>query len=222
VTDTGGPRDWVAWHRQYDAEGTPLAQRLAIVQARIRVALDAQPPGPVRMISVCAGEGRDPLGALDGHPRAADVRGRLVELDPALAATARERAAALGLAHVEVVAGDASTTTAYEGAVPADLVLACGVFGNITDDDIQRTVRALPALCAPGATVICTRHRRPPDRTPLVRAWFATAGFEELAFDAPTDFFFSVLSFRYAGDPQPFFADQRLFTFVGYDALAGS
>ena len=32
--------------------------------------------------------------------------------------------------------------------------------------------------------MIWTRHRRPPDLTPRIRAWFPSAGFEELAFDA--------------------------------------
>jgi hypothetical protein len=40
-----------------------------------------------------------------------------------------------------------------------------------------------PALCAPGATVIWTRHRRPPDVTPRIRAWFTDAGFREVAFE---------------------------------------
>ncbi len=43
---------------------------------------------------------------------------------------------------------------------------------------------AAPGLCSPGATVIWTRHRRPPDLTPRVRGWFAASGFEEIAFDA--------------------------------------
>jgi hypothetical protein len=44
------------------------------------------------------------------------------------------------------------------------------------------TVRRLPRLCAPAATVIWTRHRRPPDLTPFIRDTFAHAGFEEVAF----------------------------------------
>jgi hypothetical protein len=39
-------------------------------------------------------------------------------------------------------------------------------------------------MCRPGGTVIWTRHRRPPDLTPQIRAWFAASGFDELAFDA--------------------------------------
>ena len=73
-------RDWREWHTAYDGD-TPLTQRLAIVQARIADALDAAPPGPIRVISMCAGQGRDLLGVLADHPRRADVRARLVELD---------------------------------------------------------------------------------------------------------------------------------------------
>src|SRR5262249_41051900 len=47
------------------------------------------------------------------------------------------------------------------------------------------TAQAAPALCAPGATVIWTRHRRPPDLTPRIRAWFRSSGFDEVAFDTP-------------------------------------
>jgi hypothetical protein len=212
-------RDWHEWHTHYDDAASPLARRLTIVQQRMREAVAELPPGPVRVISMCAGEGRDVLGVFDGHPRANDVEGRLVELDTRLATTAAVRARALGLARLEVANADASTTTAYAGAVPADLVLVCGVFGNIPDADIANTVRLLPMFCAPGATVIWTRHRRAPDATPDVRAQFVTAGFSEIAFDAPADFLFGIGTFRYDGAPQPFVAGERLFTFVGYDDL---
>jgi hypothetical protein len=35
-----------------------------------------------------------------------------------------------------------------------------------------------------GATVIWTRHRRLPDLTPQIRAWFTESGFDEIAFEA--------------------------------------
>jgi hypothetical protein len=49
--------------------------------------------------------------------------------------------------------------------------------------DIRRTVYAASVLCAPGATVIWTRHRRPPDLTPTIKDWFAESGFTEVEFD---------------------------------------
>ena len=55
----------------------------------------------------------------------------------------------------------------------------------LSDEDIERTAAAAPAMCAPGATVIWTRHRRAPDLTPRVRGWFRASGFDEVAFDTP-------------------------------------
>jgi hypothetical protein len=201
----------VAWHAAYD-DGSPLTGRLAVVQRRIHAWLDRAPAGPLRVISICAGQGRDLLPVLGEHPRGIDVRARLVELDPVNAGAARRAAATL--VHVEVVEADAGSTDAYVGAVPADLVLACGVFGNVTDDDVERTIRALPALGGPGTTVIWTRHRRPPDLTPTVRAWFSAAGFAEVWWDAPPDAEWSVGVHRLAGEPARFVAGQRLFTFL--------
>ncbi len=207
-------RDWQAWHREYDQPGSRLDRRLGAVQGCIREALDRMPPGPIRAISACAGEGRDLLGVLADHPRAKDVTGRLVELDPTLVA----RAAANAPPGVGVVCGDASTTSAYAGAVPADLVLMCGIFGNVALPDIRNTLHALPTLCAPGATVVWTRHRRPPDRTDDIRRWLAATGFEEAAFIGSDDLF-GVGAHRLTSPPRPFEQGQRLFTFVGFDTL---
>jgi hypothetical protein len=207
--------DWHEWHEAYDHEGSPLARRLAVVQQCIATALDTASPGPIRFVSMCAGEGRDLLGVLEHHPRRADVRGRLVELDPALAATARARAPA----GIEVQCADAGATSSYRGAVPADLVLVCGVFGNITDVDVLSMIDLLPTLCAPNATVIWTRHRRPPDATPGVRRRFAQSGFAEVSFHAPESTMYAVGVHRLTSRPHPFRSDVRLFDFVGFRAL---
>ena len=62
--------NWVEWHDEYDQPGTSLHRRLELVRHRIREALDAAPPGPIRALSMCAGQGLDLLGVLDDHPRA--------------------------------------------------------------------------------------------------------------------------------------------------------
>src|SRR5205807_7897293 len=140
-------RDWFEWHAEYDRPGSPLGTRLGLVKGRIRDGLDAAPPGPVQVISVCAGQGRDLLEVLASHPRRGDVRARLVELDARNTAVAHRAKAAHGLTHVDIVTGDASNSTAYEGAVPAHLVLFCGIWGNVTDDDVRRSIELLPMLC---------------------------------------------------------------------------
>jgi hypothetical protein len=218
-----GRTDWVAWHEAYDDPNSPHRQRLALIQGHIEEYLEAHPPGRLRAISMCAGDGRDLLEVLHRHPRRMDVEARLVEIDAELAGRGRAAARRDGLEAIEVVTGDASCTDAYEGAVPADLVLVCGVFGNVPPDSIENTVRRLPQLCAPGATVIWTRHRREPDLTPRIREWFGAASFVEVSFHAPTPnssvpdgqwAWIGVGVHRYIGPPAPFHAGQRLFTFV--------
>jgi hypothetical protein len=209
-------RDWLAWHDPYDDPGSPLSRRLAIVQGEIRSMLDDAPPGPVRVVSICAGQGRDLIGALLDHPRRDDVVGRLVELDERNVELGRAAAQAAGLERIEVVAGDAALSDTYEAAVPADLILVCGVFGNISDDDIGRTIAFLPQLCAPGARVVWTRHRNPPDLTPTIRAWFAQFGFEEITFVGPADSSFGVGVNRLDVEPVPLQPGRRVFEFVGH------
>jgi hypothetical protein len=176
--------DWAAWHQGYDDPASPLNARLRCVQWHLAEAVDRAPPGPISLVSLCAGQGRDVIGVLPDHPRRDDVRAVLVEWDERNAGPARQAAAACGLAQVEVRTADASLVTSFADTLPADVLLLCGIFGNVSDADIERTIAAAPALCRPGATVIWTRGRRPPDLTPQVRAWFAASGFEEIAFDA--------------------------------------
>jgi hypothetical protein len=183
------------------------------VQRHIRDAIDACSSGPIRLVSMCAGQGHDVIGALAGHARAADVRARLVELDAENVAQARAAAPP----NVDIVCGDASDTNMYAGAVPAEVVLANGVFGNISDADIEHTIQRLPSFCALNATVVWTRHRREPDATPAIRGWFSAAGFDEVAFEGPDGFIFGVGVHRLARDPDPFEPDVKLFDFIGSD-----
>lgn len=215
-----GERDWLVWHEPYADPTSSLARRLVHVQRLLADALLAAPPGPINLVSGCAGQGHDVLGVLPQHPRRADVRALLVEADPRNADRARARAG--GTEAVEVRRADAGAASAYEAFVPADVVMLCGVFGNITDEDIEGTITALPTMCAAGATVLWTRHRGAPDVTPTICRWFEDAGFAEVEVVRPSDTMFCVGAHRFRGDPQTFERGRRLFAFVGYDELLGS
>jgi hypothetical protein len=207
-------RDWVAWHEAYDDPSSFLNVRLRHVQRHLSDAISQAPAGPVRLVSLCAGQGRDVIGVLPGHPRRDDVRGVLVESDAENAEAARRAAAQAGLGRVEVREADAAVVAGFADALPAGVLLLCGIFGNVSDEDIKRTIEASAVMCAPGATVIWTRHRRAPDLTPQIRAWFAASGFDELAFEVlDTDRLMSVGANRLrraapAGPPE-----SPLFTF---------
>jgi hypothetical protein len=206
-------RDWVAWHRDYDDPSSRLSRRLPVVQDMLRDAIE-RIDGPIRLISMCAGEGRDVIGVLANHPRRDDVSARLVELDPRNAKVARAAARESLLDNVEIIEADAALTDMYNGAIPAHIILACGIFGNISEQDIRRTVRFLPSLCAPGATVIWTRgQRRYGKIARTICEWFVAAGFDELAFIEPPDETFRVGAHRLTQQPRPFEPGVRMFEF---------
>lgn len=205
--------EWTDWHRQYEP-GSPLTKRLEVVRALIREELDRRPPGRLRAISMCAGDGRDLLEVLATHPRRSDVTARLVELDAELAEGARARATRRGLTGIEVVEGDAGLAQTYDGAVPADLLLVCGVYGNVSDSDIRATISHLPELAARGACVVWTRGRFEPDLTPAIRTWFWESGFEEIGFVPVPESTMSAGANRLVAPPRPFDPSVRLFQFL--------
>ncbi len=207
-------RDYVDWHAEYDDPESSLSVRLRHVQRAILDWLD-RTPGPVRVLSSCAGQGHDILGALErrGLADRARVTGALVEIDPTNANIARSRIADLGLA-LTVVEADAGITDAYSGLVPADLVLLSGIMGNISAADIERLVAVSRQLCAPGATVIWTRGAQDPDLGPAIRIWFGEAGFEELACEEWIEGTgMRVGVNRLVGAPEPLRPGEPIFTF---------
>lgn len=175
-------RDYVEWHKQYDDPGSDLSWRLRTVQAYLHEALDRH-HGAVQVLDLCAGDGRDLLEVLAARGDAGRVRATLVELHPEIAEQARSRAAAARLHGVEVRRVDAGLSDNLVGAVPAQIVMMVGIFGNISDADLEQTIRAAPQLCAAGASLLWSRGRDRTDRNDLVRAWFREAGFTEIHYD---------------------------------------
>jgi hypothetical protein len=191
-----------------------------LVREVLRAELDAR-PGPVRVVSLCAGDGRDVLGVLAEREDAARVSVTLVEVLPELVERARSAAAEVE-ADVQVVAADAGCSQTYLGlaTVPADVVLLVGVLGNISDADVAATVAAMPHLCASGATLVWSRGRSlegADDFVTPVREAFAAAGFTEVSirsFDVQDDRT-ALGVVRFGRAPVPLEPRQTWFTFVG-------
>ena len=151
--------DWADWHEAYRDPDSPLSGRLAVVQRLIAEALD-RTCGDVQVISVCAGAGKDLLGVLAGRDDGRGCTRCWWRPSHGSSSGPRPRARAAGATHVAAVVGDAALTDAYADVAPADLVLVCGVFGNIADEDVERTIGALPQLCREGGN----RHLDAPPR----------------------------------------------------------
>jgi hypothetical protein len=194
---------------------------LVVVQGYLERALTEAPAendGRRRLISMCAGDGRDVLPVLARHARGRMVHAVLAELDPELGRRARAAASELGLPGVDVRTGDAGLADTYLDVAPAHVVMACGVFGNISGEHVRRTVAALPALLVAGGIVVWTRGRGDGNSDPSadVGACFEEHGFQEMAFTRPTDARFRVGMHRLVAAPAPArqLSQARLFVFA--------
>jgi hypothetical protein len=209
-------RDWLAWHRGYDDPGSSLSRRLGVIQREIERALDALPSGRRRALSLCAGDGRDLIPVLARHRRRDDLSAVLVELDPALAEAAQARADQAGLHEsIEVRQLDAGQIAAFDDVLPADLLLLCGIFGNVSEADIRATVEAAASkLLGRGGHVIWTRGASEPDLRRVIRNHFLDCGFKELLFEGEPHGFGVGVDRLTARRESPGPDGDRLFTFV--------
>jgi hypothetical protein len=119
------------------------------------------------------------------------------------------------LNNVTVIQADASTTDAYASHIPADILLACGVFGNISKADLERTIRQLSMLCSTGASVVWTRHWNQPEVISQIQQWYAESGFWNLSYDALDNKARSGVGVALLqGQPVAFKPAYRFFTFI--------
>ena len=152
-----GSGEWGGWPEQaYQRDA--YQQRLSAVQEHLAECLDAAPPGPVHIISICAGDGRDVIGVLESHPRRDDVSAWLVESNEQSVDFGIRRAQSAGLERtVNFVNEDATDYVTYRNMAPADIVLVCGVWGHVPTPERKLLLRAIASLCKPNGVVIWTR-----------------------------------------------------------------
>jgi hypothetical protein len=206
--------DWERWHEAYEDPASDLSRRLEVVRARLSDALDRCGAGDPRLLSLCAGEGRDVLPVLTVHPKGRHVTGVLVEREPVLADRAVHSARDSGLDNVEVRCADAGDPASFRDQLPVDVLLLCGVFGNIDPSTVHDVVYRVPAMVVPGGSVIWTRGSHgAADHRPQVRRWFEEAGIPEISFDGPPATFGVGVNEVREGVARPI-DDSRLFTFL--------
>ena len=175
--------DWHVWHQEYADPTSSLSRRLEVVRHLLGPVI-AELGSDRRVLSLCAGDGRDVISVMAARPRERRPQLVLVELDSGLAAKARDGAAAAGV-EATVVVGDAGRSATWQDHLPADLLMLCGIFGNVSDADIRRTIDAARSMLARDGTVIWTRGAfRDRDLRPQVRRWFLEAGFAEIAYES--------------------------------------
>lgn len=203
----------MAWHEAYEDPTSSLSRRRDVVRSRLREALAAVDADSPRLLSLCSGDGSDLIPVLATVRRA--VRATMVEYDTLLAGRARDAAAAAGLSTLEVRQGDAGDPAVFDDVLPVDVLMLCGIFGNVEHATVRNTVAQAPCMLAPGGWVIWTRGGSDPDRRPEVRRWFEEAGLPEATFDgAPEPYGVGVNRLPLDAPASPALSTERLFTFV--------
>ena len=76
--------DWHEWHGHYDDQDSSLSRRLSVVQRRLNE-LVSDEVRVRRILSLCAGDGRDIVPVLTRHAVERRPEAVLVELDPSVA-----------------------------------------------------------------------------------------------------------------------------------------
>lgn len=210
---------WSNWPaRAYLRSGYQL--RLGAVQSHLTDCLDDAAPGPLRLVSICAGDGRDVIGVLESHPRRADVEAWLVELDRKSVESGRKSAEAKGLTdRVTFINGDATDYATYSNILPCDIVMMCGVLGHVRPSERAEMVKKAARFCKPGGAIVWTRGvKQGRSRLAEVERLFDHAICEKVRTSVTPDEKWGVVTHRYVGQPHMSPSGGRIFTF---DRIAG-
>jgi len=142
-----------------------------------------------QLLSLCAGPGRDVVPVVTPRAASSSISALLIERDEELSRRATEAAASFGLSTVEIRCADAGDPASFSDVLPVDVLLLCGILGNIEHGRVKDVIDVVPHLLAKDGYVIWTRGASEPDRRPEVRSWFCAAGLAELSFDGPPETF---------------------------------
>jgi hypothetical protein len=175
----------------------------------------AEAAGPVRIVSLCAGDGRDVIGTLVRSPRGEDVQAWLVELNQQSTIEGRRYAMQAGVADkVVFINGDATSYATYRDIPPADIVMACGVWGHVPPNQRGRLERALACLCQAGGAIIWTRGvAKGIHRLREIEAHFIGQSWRQLRTSYTQDGKWAINSYRYCGPRQDRPTSGRIFNF---------
>jgi hypothetical protein len=209
-----GTDGWSGWPgKAYARSG--YHQRLSAVQTHLSQCLDSAPGGEVRIVSICAGDGRDVIGVVESHRRRNEITAWLVELNRHSVSVGVRRATSAGLEErVRYLNADATIYETYRNVWPSDIVLVCGVWGHVPVCDRMPLVRAIAGLCKSGSSVIWTRGvSRGHAHLQAIQSLFADSDWNEVRLSITPDRKWAAATYRYVGAPLDRPQGGRIFQF---------
>lgn len=214
--------NWSHWHKHYDSNAD-LQARLHLVGEQISRCLHSCPAGRIRVVSVCAGDGRDLIGALINHPRRNDVEALLLDNDRESIERGRRVVSEARLEQrVRLVEADAGRAENYASGLPSDILILSGFLGHLRPGDVENLIHQLPMFCRRGSWVIWSRHlvlNQGPHQVRAIQECFRKTKFESATFSCTSPDGFAVGAERFQGEPAVFDANRVLFEFIGLDRL---
>lgn len=211
---------WQSWHENY-RNSLPLRARLEEVSQQVTDAINAIESPRVHVLSLCSGDGRDLLKVLLSGNTNKAVDATLIELDPILVEQGREAFAEHGFSDfVQFRCADATLFSSYQDLPKAELVMVCGVFGNVRANHVERLIFSLKGFCSPGARVVWTRSLNEFDdgeaAAQRIRCCFKDTGFREAAFKRTPEGTFAVGSLIYEGEQERLPSTGQMFEFSAF------
>jgi 2-polyprenyl-3-methyl-5-hydroxy-6-metoxy-1,4-benzoquinol methylase len=206
--------NWSGWP-ELAYERPKYRERLRVVQEQIAQCLDEAPHTPLRILSMCAGDGRDVIGVLQSDCQRREVEAYLLELNGQSVTAGIKRAKASGLENViRFIHADATAYSTYRDLAPFDIVLVCGVWGHVPAQDRAKLIRALASFCKPGASVIWTlKISQGEHRLAEVRTQFDTACWSPVRQVLTSDRKLAVCTYVYRGATLEVPANGQIFSF---------
>jgi ubiquinone/menaquinone biosynthesis C-methylase UbiE len=191
-------------------------ERLRVVQEQLAECLDQAPHNPLRLLSICAGDGRDVIGVLQSHRRREDVEAYLVELNGQSVSEGVKNVRGSGLENVvKFIHADATEYSTYKNLAPCDIVLICGVWGHVTANERANLIHALALFCKPSGKVIWTRKiSKGEHMLKVVQSQFDEASWTLVRQSSTSDNKWAVCTYRYHGPALEVPANGRIFSFA--------
>ncbi len=216
--------DWAEWHKRYESVPS-LQERLAVVCEEISLAISATRTKPVRILSICSGDGRDVILSTAASKLRKSISGVLIELNPDLVARGRSTIKEFSLQEeISFQCSDATKSETYRSIAPAHIVVLSGVFGNLKYEDVGLLIDSLRSLCEPKARVIWTRNLNEfGDGETVVggiKKLFANVNFTEASYTKTPSGVFAVGTHVYEGETLNLPARPVLFRFSGFWKVA--
>jgi hypothetical protein len=206
---------WDDWS-EHAYRSRTYSLRLAEVQGHLGECFAAYSTRPIRLLSVCAGDGRDVMGAMISHNVQGQVVAWLVEQNLRSVNRGTTQSRRLGLQDtVKFLHADATLYDTYRNIAPSDIVLLSGVWGHVPASDRPRLVQALASFCKPGGMVIWTRAlANGVSRMDEIQIEFASPLWELVCASITSDKCWGVVSQRYCGPQIRPASGGRIFQFA--------